>query len=226
MNKVAMDAPPVRHRISFLVEVEVVHDSFGGIVNVSEIEHSAHYDASSDSIDEKAARIEYLHRYLAHELREVANQFTLHEWAVFQTYRSGVDAGAKARKFVIREILKQTDARLRKRLPNKGDGRPRSEGSYSRIVQKRIFAEECFDALGEIQKNGKRLTLKSLAEQLFGPQGIVNPEKALRHRLKKFNLTMNQLLGSFTGKGPERVSLLDDQLEHAEQMRKFRYFED
>ncbi len=226
MNKVEEGAPPIRHRISFLVEVEVVHGSFGGIVNVSEVEHSAHYNAASDHVDEKAARIEYLHRYLANELWEVANQFTLHEWAVFQMYCIGDDAGAKSRKFVIQEILKRTDARLRKRLPNKGGGRPRSEGSATRVIEKRIFAEQCFDALSKIQERGEELSKINLAKELFSSQRITNLEKALRHRLKRFNLSFDQLIGSFNGQRAERVSLIEDKLEQIDRIMKCRYFED
>jgi hypothetical protein len=223
--KKAVSITPPQVNISFRVDVAIPeHVLSRSIINVTELTSGGELKNGPPpprGARESLFRRYYLRKYLPSEIQSIAHQMLVMEWIVFQAYRAGQDAGAKMRPLVIARLLRETERRLRKRIFTHGDGRPKAEFGLLFLHEKIEFAEKCFICFEALSGQKKKMTKTNLATELF-PKG--DSLRKLNASLQRFKMTFQEVIGSFTGYGPEQVSTVHDMLAQMERSDQFEFF--
>ncbi len=191
------------------------------LISVSTDVQSDQFDKTSSLSRYWKAGFDHLTNNFPAEARQIAFQLILFEHTVNESYKVGADAGARVRRMAIQHILNKTKTRLNERL-HKNKGRPREidKQTYPRDREEYFF--KCIEALSGLDAKGERLTVGSVARELYpdnsSDQRVEDPEKALKTKLKTYNLTWQQIKDYHSGKNRSLITFLEDEIAVIDRM--------
>jgi hypothetical protein len=193
-----------------------------------EPQFSVSTNIQSDQFDKKSSLSRYWKRAFDHltnnfptEVKETAIQMMLFEPVVNESYKVGADAGSRVRSQALQHFRKSAEARIDQRL-RKNKGRPREIDKQTYPYNREQYFFRCVDALSKLDAKKERLTFGNLAQELYpdtsSDQKVEDPGKALRNKLKTYNLTWELIKDYHSGKNRSLLSFHEDEMAVIDRM--------